>query len=264
MDLGLSLHRIENFRIFQGMIIERYEQLAQTDNFLVMDGTLPVQQLQQHMRQVVSSQIDLKRFKANELGTILAQSKSQIQQDAQEKREVRVADEAASKPVHAPETPECVAGDGFSARAQEINGLIARRAYELFASRGFAHGHEREDWRQAESEIVLDVPVDITETETEVIVRAEVPGFSESNLEVRAALHSLCITGERPQASAPTQGRIVYSERRAAHLFRVLDLPSEIDPERMNITLGNGILQIRLRKARVTEKVHVLAKAAAA
>ncbi len=264
MDLGLSLHRIENIRIFQGMIIEQYEQLAQTENFFVMDGTLPVQQLQQQMRQVVSSRIDLKRFKTKKLAAVSDKPESQIPASAQETREAFVSCETAAEPVHAPELPNFFANNGFSERAEEINDLIARRAYELFAARGFAHGHEREDWRQAESEIIINVPVDIAETETELIVRAEVPGFSEKDLQIQAAPRALCIAGKRPKGSEQTKGKIVSSERRATEVFRVLDLPSPIDPEKVSIALGNGILQIKLLRVPMAAKVRVLAKAAAA
>ena len=61
-DLGLSLDRAESFRVFQGMILERYDRLVETENFVLMDGTLPVQKLQQQMREIVSSRISLKRF----------------------------------------------------------------------------------------------------------------------------------------------------------------------------------------------------------
>ena len=32
---------------------------------------------------------------------------------------------------------------------------IARRAYELYAQRGYQHGHDVEDWLQAERELTL-------------------------------------------------------------------------------------------------------------
>jgi dTMP kinase len=62
MDLGLSLDRANSFRIFQGKILERYDQMVQTDSFVLMDGTLPVHQLQEQMREIVSSKLDLKRY----------------------------------------------------------------------------------------------------------------------------------------------------------------------------------------------------------
>jgi dTMP kinase len=61
-DLGLSLDRVESFRIFQGMILDRYDSLIESENFVLMDGTLAVHKLQQQMREIVSTRIDLKRF----------------------------------------------------------------------------------------------------------------------------------------------------------------------------------------------------------
>ena len=61
-DLGLSLDRVESFRIFQGMILDRYDHLVEPENFVLMDGTLPVHKLQQQMREIVANRIDLKRF----------------------------------------------------------------------------------------------------------------------------------------------------------------------------------------------------------
>src|ERR1700730_7919117 len=84
--------------------------------------------------------------------------------------------------VRAPDILALSAGDPFFERAQKINELIACRAHELFESRGFAHGHDCEDWLTAMSEILLNVPVDITETETGLTIRADVPGFSEQDL----------------------------------------------------------------------------------
>ncbi|HXT73934.1 MAG TPA: dTMP kinase [Candidatus Angelobacter sp.] len=63
MDLGLSLDPIESFAKFQGLTLARYDQMLPTDNFVLMDGTLPVHQLQQKMRDVVAGQIELKRYK---------------------------------------------------------------------------------------------------------------------------------------------------------------------------------------------------------
>ncbi len=148
--------------------------------------------------------------------------------------------------------------------AQEINDLIASRAYELFESSGFTHGHAREDWLRAESEIVLKVPVDVTETETELTVRADVPGFGEKDLEVRIAPRSLCILGRRQETSDQKEGKTVYSERRSKQVFRMLDLPSEIDPDGLHATVSDGLLEIKVSKVGLGEKVRVVVRAATA
>jgi HSP20 family protein len=172
--------------------------------------------------------------------------------------------ETDSKCFFASETPTLFPGDAFFELAQEVSNLIWCRAYELFESKGSAHGYDREDWLQAASEILLSVPVDVAETETELTIRADVPGFGEKDIEVLVAPRSVCIAGKREEVSEQKEEKAVYSERRSNQIFRVLELPSEIDPDRVNASVSEGILEIKLLKAGLGRKVQVLAKTASA
>jgi dTMP kinase len=58
MDLGMSYDRAESFRLFQARILEEYDKMVDSDNFVVLDGTLPVNKLQKQMRDIVASKID--------------------------------------------------------------------------------------------------------------------------------------------------------------------------------------------------------------
>ncbi len=40
----------------------------------------------------------------------------------------------------------------------DLHGLIAKRAYELYAERGYRHGVALDDWLEAEREIVSQIP----------------------------------------------------------------------------------------------------------
>ena len=64
MDLNLSFDKVESFCRFQGMIMEEYDRMVDTDNFVKMDGTVPLDELQHQMRQIVEERIDLRRFAA--------------------------------------------------------------------------------------------------------------------------------------------------------------------------------------------------------
>lgn len=66
MDLGLSFDRQESFRTFQGMIQEQYDRMVDTDHFVQMDGTLPVNKLQKQMRGIVEERIELQWYGSNE------------------------------------------------------------------------------------------------------------------------------------------------------------------------------------------------------
>ena len=172
--------------------------------------------------------------------------------------------QTATELVRTPEILKPSVGDPFFERVQEINDLIARRAYELFASRGFTHGHHLEDWHRAESEILRPIPLEVKETETELAVRAEVPGFSEKDLEVRVEPRRLVIAGKHQEASEKTKGKIVYTERHTSQIFRVLDLPASIDPSEVQATLSEGVLEVTLSKVTGGKKIPVLTKAASA
>src|SRR2546426_2319795 len=178
------------------------------------------------------------------------------------KEKTGMKNETPKQLVRTPEIRSLFAGDPFIEPAQEINDLIARRAYELFESSGFTHGHAHEDWLRAESEILLQSRVDVTETETGLTIRADVPGFREKDLEVRVAPRSLCITGKRPESSDQKEGTTIYSERRSKHIFRVLQLPAETDLDTVHATVSDGLVEIKLLKVGLSKKVP-LAKAAA-
>jgi dTMP kinase len=62
MDLGLSLDRAESFRIFQERILSYYDRMVESDRFVLMDGTVPVNRLQKQMREILGDRIPLAQF----------------------------------------------------------------------------------------------------------------------------------------------------------------------------------------------------------
>lgn len=67
--------------------------------------------------------------------------------------------------VHSREkTPRAPAGKGLTAKTavrsgpspprKDLQTLVAKRAYELYAERGYRHGYALEDWLEAEREIL--------------------------------------------------------------------------------------------------------------
>jgi len=144
----------------------------------------------------------------------------------------------------------------------EIENTIARRAYELFASSGYTDGHDLEDWRLAESELLDGMPVEITETEKDLTVNAGLPGFTEKDIEIRVEPRRLFISGKREEKSENKEkGETVYSER-SNQVFRTIDLPADVDPDKVNATLSKGELEITLPKKGIGKKITVEEKVA--
>jgi len=65
MDLHLSSDPYESFRIFQGRILEQYLAMSTEFKFTVIDANESVEEQQNLVRDLLSSQIDLNRFKCN-------------------------------------------------------------------------------------------------------------------------------------------------------------------------------------------------------
>jgi len=62
MDLRLSLDVEESFRLFQARIQAQYDDMARTEDFVVLDGTLPFNALQLTMRNELRRRVDLTRY----------------------------------------------------------------------------------------------------------------------------------------------------------------------------------------------------------
>ena len=151
-----------------------------------------------------------------------------------------------SQAVAAPANPTIVDANSLLALMNEINSSIARRAFELFESRNREPGHEVEDWFRAESELLRPVPVDITKSDDQLMVRAEVPGYTPTDIQVGVEARRLLISSQSEQTAEPEQGETLYSERRANQIFRALELPVTIDPDKIKATCKDGILYLTL------------------
>jgi HSP20 family protein len=139
----------------------------------------------------------------------------------------------------------------------ELYDKIARKAFSIFEHDGYHHGHDLEHWLEAESQFLNPVPLELSETDIEFTVRAEVPGFTEKELEIVAEPGRLFITGKSEKKSEDKKKKAVYSEISANEIFRSFSLPAEIDPEKVNAVLKNGVLEVSMPKATSAKKVTV-------
>lgn len=139
---------------------------------------------------------------------------------------------------------------------------IARRAYEIFEENGRQLGRDLEDWFRAEKELLHPMHFQLTEAENEWNVKAEVPGFTEKDLEISVEPRRLTIAGKREIKKEQEKEKVAYSEWRSDNLFRSIDLPGDVDPEKVKATLKDGLLELTLPKATPARKIRIAPKAA--
>ena len=147
-------------------------------------------------------------------------------------------------------------------RANEMFNTIARRAYEIFDTNGHTFGHDLEHWFQAEKELLHPVHINVTESDDALDIKAEVPGFNEKELEISVEPRRLMISGKRETSKEEKKGKTVYSETCANQVMRLIDLPAEVETEKVTAALKNGVLEVKLPKAAKPRTVRVQPKVA--
>ncbi|MBK5207832.1 MAG: Hsp20/alpha crystallin family protein [Polaromonas sp.] len=91
-------------------------------------------------------------------------------------------------------------------------------------------------------------PVDIFEDEAGFTLIADLPGVSKDQLGVRVTGDSLVIEGT---ASAPVTANmeLLYGEVQNPQYRRSFTLSRELDPDKIEAKLSNGVLRLRIPKA---------------
>lgn len=91
--------------------------------------------------------------------------------------------------------------------------------------------------------------IELKETDTDVILRAEVPGMSAENLDVQVTRNAVAITGEnRHEQKSETKGYF-HSEFRYGRFQRIVPLPAKVENDQVKAEFKDGILTLTLPKA---------------
>ena len=140
---------------------------------------------------------------------------------------------------------------------QDVFHLIARRAFEIFEGRGCVHGNDREDWFLAESELLTPVKFHLSESGEQLTARAEVPGFNSQEIKVSVEPHRLSISGKAKTREDHQSGKHTHSLKHEHLMFRVIDLPTEVDLSKSKATFHDGTLEVMMPKAAPAKSLRV-------
>jgi HSP20 family protein len=91
-------------------------------------------------------------------------------------------------------------------------------------------------------------PVDVSETDDEILVRAEIPGIAARDLEITITGNTLSISGKKEEKEEMEQEDFHRCERRFGAFRRVIELPESADSERVSADSDNGVISVRVAK----------------
>ena len=90
--------------------------------------------------------------------------------------------------------------------------------------------------------------VDIYEDAKKVVLKLEVPGIEEKDLDVRVENHTLTVKGERKFEAEEKEQNFHRIERRYGSFFRAFTLPSTVDTENVQASYNAGVLKLELEE----------------
>ena len=131
---------------------------------------------------------------------------------------------------------------------RRIAGIVARRAFQISEARVFAAGHEIEDWKRAESEIVSPICGGWTVADGRIVATVTASPFKEGVIEIYVEPRRLAIFGRKRTSAGqnmPTEDRYDTQEH---EIIRIFDLPVEIDPSGATARFDHGMLEMSLPK----------------
>jgi HSP20 family protein len=104
--------------------------------------------------------------------------------------------------------------------------------------------------------------VEIKETDDEVMVRAELPGYDRDDFTLDLTGNRLVLRGEKKHSREERREGYYYSEQSYGSFARPVHLPCEVDIDKAEARFKNGLLRVTLSKAeqararRVKVRVH--------
>ena len=112
----------------------------------------------------------------------------------------------------------------------DLHERVNRRAYDNFVDRGAVHGHDLDDWLDAERELIVRPDVDVHFHGEDIFVEMIVPGIDLLNLTVHLAPSQMVISSD--------------PDEDGLQLCRVIDLPVEISLDGVDAEQWDNFIRV--------------------
>ena len=118
-------------------------------------------------------------------------------------------------------------------------------------------------WYRREAETLAWSPaMDVIDRKDEYVLRADLPGLTEKDIEVSVQNGNLSLRGERTEEKEAKEGEEYYRERWSGSFSRTISLPTGVNAEKINASFKNGVLEVHLPKTKQAEGKRIEIKAA--
>lgn len=105
----------------------------------------------------------------------------------------------------------------------------------------------------------LSPRIDISETDSEYKIEAELPGINQKEIDVKIDNNILTIKGKKEDVKEEKEKNYHLRERYYGAFQRSISLPNNIEPEKIKASFENGVLNISVPKSdkRTPKKIEI-------
>lgn len=108
-------------------------------------------------------------------------------------------------------------------------------------------------WRADGIERAPQIRLDLSEQDDNYVVKADIPGVSKEDIEVRIDHNQVTISAEvKKNKEEKEDGRVLRSEREYGFASRTFALASDVDEGKSDAKYENGVLTLKLKKTAST------------
>jgi len=109
----------------------------------------------------------------------------------------------------------------------------------FFEERPRRKGEEVREWLPA---------LDLSETKSDLVVKAEIPGIDPKDIDISLTNDLLTIKGEKKQEREEKEENYHFIERSYGSFTRSIKLPREVQSDKISASYKNGLLTVTLPK----------------
>lgn len=90
--------------------------------------------------------------------------------------------------------------------------------------------------------------LDVSETEQELLIKADVPGMDKKDIQLTLENNALIIRAKTESEREEKKDNYIHRERKSGSIYRSVPLPDYIDAESATASCDKGVLTIRMHK----------------
>ncbi len=135
---------------------------------------------------------------------------------------------------------------GFYDPLSEVNRMVDDMFGNLMRRPGGQQGAQQlAEWAPA---------IDVVTKDSDLVIRAELPGVKQEDVDITFENNVLTISGERKAEQEEERGGYHVRERRYGSFSRSLALPEGLDESKIHARYDNGVLEVTVEGAAAVQE----------